>query len=42
MVQANELLALELLEQGVSDRQGDAKAGCQLGSAERFAGQGGE
>ena len=26
MVQANELLALELLEQGLNDRQGDAKA----------------
>lgn len=42
MVQANKLLAFELLEQGLSDRQGDAKAGCQLGGAERFAGQGGE
>ncbi len=39
MVQANELLALELLEQGLHDRQSDAKAGCQLGGAERFAGQ---
>ncbi len=39
MVQTNELLAFELLEQGLSDRQGDAKAGCQLGGAERFAGQ---
>lgn len=40
MVQANELLAFELLEQGLSDRQGDAKAGRELRSAERFAGQG--
>ncbi len=42
MVQTNKLLALELLEQGLSDRQGDAKAGCQLGGAKRFAGQRGE
>ena len=39
MVQANKLLALELLEQGLNDWQGDAKAGCQLGGTQRFAGQ---
>lgn len=42
MVQANKLLALELLEQGLSDRQSDAKAGRQLGGTQRFAGQGGK
>ncbi len=42
MVQTNVLLALELLEQGLSDRQGDAKVGCQLGGTQRFAGQRGQ
>ncbi len=42
MVQTNELFAFELLEQGLSDLQSDAKAGCQLGGVERFAGQRGQ